>query len=319
MMSIFLILVAGLAVSVNAIDITVTETNINGVEVFPNHYISLDLEKGGELEVEIEFTSQEDLDDVEIRATILSSEDDIEEILPLFDTREDTEYKKTLRLQLPMRLDEDEYRLMVIISDRHSEELSHTYNIFVNSRRHLLAVEDVLLHPFGRVTAGEFILAKVRLENFGQKDEEDIRVVVSIPELDVKALSYINEVEFDDQAETEEMLLVIPECAEAKQYDLDVLVEYNSGRDTLTEQRSVFVRANPDCKVDGDVDAEPAVVVIIQNEGDATGAATADLTEANADEPTSLRKALEVALLVLVVLLVIIGLVIGFMKLKGDE
>ncbi|MBD3318996.1 hypothetical protein GF342_03745 [Candidatus Woesearchaeota archaeon] len=323
LIAVMLLLIAGLAVSAQAFDISITKTEINGVEVFPDNYVSLDLEKGGELELEVEFTALDDLDDVEVRAVILSSEEDIEEVLPLFDVREDTEYKKELTLELPREVDEDEYRIMVIISDR-DDEITETYNIYVNSRRHLLAIEDVILHPFGRVQAGEFVLAKVRLENFGQKDERNARIMVSIPELETQAVTYINEIEFDDQAETEELLLIIPECAEEKQYRMNIVVEYNEGRDHLTEERTIFVRENPACSTDQEDDDEPAVIVLTQDGADnadgteATGAAVADASDSE-ESSWTVRNVLEVALLALVVLLVIVGLLIGFMKLRSDD
>ena len=313
--SILMFILVSLAATVSAIDLEVTKTEINGVEVFPDDFVHLDLQRGDNIEVEIEFVSLDDLEDVEIRTIILSSEEDIEEVLPLFDTREDTEYKKTIALELPREVEEDEYRLMVIISDKDDEELSETYNIFVNSERHNLAIEDVVLQPFGRVVAGEYLLSKVRIENFGQDTENDVRVVISIPELGVQAVSYIDEIDFDDQEETEEMLLRIPQCADAKQYRLNVVVEYNEGRDHVTQEQSIFVDANQNCENNSGSDS-PAVVVIRANDNEASGAAALDTEE---NQPSSTRKALEVVLGVLVVLLLLIALLIGFMKLRRDE
>jgi hypothetical protein len=315
-LSIFLLLVAGLATSVSALDIEITETEINGVEVFPDGFVALDLTKGDEIELQLEFTSLDDLDDVEILATILGSEEDIEEVLPLFDTREDTEYQRTVTLELPNELEQDSYRLLLIISDRDDEELRESFNIFVNSKRHSLAFEDVIVHPFGRVQAGDFLFAKVRLENFGMKDEDDVRVTASIAELGAQATSYIDQIEFEDQEETEEMLLVLPECAEAGQYRMSIVVSYNEGRDHLTTEKSVFVQENPAC-VTEEEDKEPAVVVIKEADNDGAGDVVVD--EAKTSTGTSLRGVLEVVLLALVGLLVIVGLIIGVTKLRSEE
>ena len=142
-----------------------------------------------------------------------------------------------------------------------------------------------------------------------------MRVVISIPELGVQAVSYIDEIDFDDQEETEEMLLRIPQCADAKQYRLNVVVEYNEGRDHVTQEQSIFVDANQNCENNSGSDS-PAVVVIRANDNEASGAAALDTEE---NQPSSTRKALEVVLGVLVVLLLLIALLIGFMKLRRDE
>ena len=64
------------------------------------------------------------------------------------------------------------------------------------------------------------MLATVRVENKGQKDEDDVKVTVSIPALGLSATDYIDEVEEDEEEETEELFIRMPKCAEAGQYEL---------------------------------------------------------------------------------------------------
>jgi hypothetical protein len=84
----------------------------------------------------------------------------------------------------------------------------------------------------------------VRLKNYGQDTENDVKVVVSIPELGVEETSYVNSIDSDEALSTEDMLLRIPANAKAGLYTVDVTAYYNDGDDDTTANYQVSVVAN---------------------------------------------------------------------------
>jgi uncharacterized membrane protein len=301
-------MVATAAAQDSTVPVQIVNAEIDNTDIYPNGKNVLDLERDEEFTLKFEMISSADVDDVEVRAFISGYEySDISDISARagpFDFSKDVTYVKKLTLRLPNDLPVDDYKLRVIVADRFGNERLYRYDLSINSERHDVRVDDVVLSPGSTVEAGQALLATVRLENFGQKDQDDVKVTVSIPQLGVSGSAYIEEVEADETEQTEEMFLRLPKCAEAGQYELHVKAEYNNGRDMSEKTMTVNVLENEACEV-------AAPVVVIEN--------NSTMTEAQPSSPSKVRAALEIVLLVLLALLVIVGLVIGFSRMRAEE
>ena len=177
----------------------------------------------------------------------------VRDITPVFTVEEDNIYKKMLNVQVPDDIEASEpYTIRVECSDTINEE-SMDFTLFINEIRHYIKIFDVLLNPGSRIQAGKPLFVTVRLENLGQKQEEDIKVKVSIPELGVQSVGFIDELVTKIQEETEEFLfeeessgdidlqLRVPEDAKSGDYTLRVDVEYNRGHATLSDTMPLSV------------------------------------------------------------------------------
>src|SRR3989344_2463963 len=91
-------------------------------------------------------------------------------------------------------------------------------------------------------------VASVRIQNTGQKDEKDIQVKVSIPDLGVSATSYLDEIEKeddnDDAKTSEEMFLRIPTDAKTGVYTVKAEGIYDDGDEKVTKEEQVRVVAD---------------------------------------------------------------------------
>lgn len=226
-------------------DITLKDDSINRLSV----------ERGEDYELEIRFTPEQDLDDVEVRAFISGFEfsdiEDISDHTPIFDAEANVTYVKRLDLKIPDDVDEDDYKLRVVISDRFSDEFVANYNFHIDVPRHALKIEDVVFSPGNAVKSGSALLTTVRVENKGEKSQDDVRVTVSIPGLGVTATEYIEEIDDgDEEEETEEIFTRIPKCAKAGNYDVVVDVEYNQRRYKVTERAVITVLEDETCTED---------------------------------------------------------------------
>ncbi|VVB81117.1 Uncharacterised protein [uncultured archaeon] len=298
------------AVAAQTLPLNVEHAQIDNTEILASSVNKLDIERDQDFTLKLEIFASNAAKDVEIRAFISGYEfndaNAISKMLGPFDFAQSTTYIKKMTLTLPDDVDVAQYYLRVVISDRNGEELIYRYTLNVNAPRHMMKVQDIILST-STVQAGQALLASIRLENQGQKDESDVKVVLSIPSLGITATNYIAEVQNDKQEETEEMFLRLPKCAEPGVYDLNVEALYNDGHDKATSSAKVTVLENEACK------PEPAPVVVVQEAQNKTAEVVP------ADSTGKVRSALEIILLVLVALLVIVGLIIGFTRMRGEE
>ncbi len=242
-----------LAGAATALPITLEQVEVDDVALQINAVNRLSLERGEEYQVEVRFTPTENIDDAEVRVFISGYEfndvDDIEDRTPIFDADENVTYVKKLNIRLPNDVDEDDYKLRVIISDRYNDEFTASYNLRIDVPRNSLQIEDVIFSPANAVKSGSALLTTVRIENKGEKDQNDVRVTVSIPGLGISGTDYIEEIEEgDDEEETEEIFLRIPKCAKAGNYDVIVDVEYSQRHRKATETKTISVLEDDSCE-----------------------------------------------------------------------
>jgi uncharacterized membrane protein len=242
-----------LAVSVCALPISIDKVKVDDTIVEPNEVNKLNIERGDELPIDVYFTVSEELEDVEVLAFISGYEynylDPVSDSVGPFSAESEVRYHKKLKLVLNDDFEEDNYKLRIVVADRYGDEVIQSFNLKVDVPRHELKIQDVIFNPELNIKAGSALLAQVRLENKGEKEEDDIKVKVSIPELGVSGVDYIDEIEdTDDSEETEEIYLRIPMCAKPGIYEVKVSAEYANGRSAVTTTKAVNIEENDMCE-----------------------------------------------------------------------
>jgi len=304
-----ILLIAILAGTSIAMPIGLEQVKIDGTNIEDNGQVRLDVQRGQEIEIELTMVPSEDVEDIEIRAFISGYEynnvDEISDSIGPISMDQDVKYKKTLKVTLPEDVEESDYKLRLLFTDRNGEDVMvRNYQIKVDLPRHQIKIADVLFNPSKTVKAGSALLGQVRLENMGEKTEEDVIVKIMIPELGVSATDYVDEIKSGKQEETEELYLRLPENAEAGLYQVQVYVGYNNNHDKVLATGTINVEAKTVAPI-----VEEETTVVVQE------------TAPTVQETTSVswkgavRTGLEIVLLVLVALLVVIGLIIGFTRL----
>src|SRR3989338_2586511 len=246
LLTVFLVGVLMSTVAFAAVSIDEVKVDGDTVTASSTNFI-LDVERGDTLDVKVRVSAPEDHDDVEVEAVVrgIDSSDEVEDISETFDMKTGVTYTKKLSLPLIAKIDQDRYKLRIRVSDRDSATVEQTFELEVDTKRHDVEIRDVVLSPNAEVKAGRALLATVRLWNRGEKDEDGVKVVVSIPQLGVSAADFIDELEKedddDDQATTEEMFLRIPDSAETGEYTLRVEVYFDDGDKKNTKETTIFV------------------------------------------------------------------------------
>lgn len=266
LLGVLIVLFAGLlAVSVQAVPVSLQYVEVDGDEVYSGDTNPTHLDRGQEFEVRVRLDALEDIQNLEITAFISGYEyndyESISDTTHIFDA-EKGYHTAELNLRLPDRVEEDQYKLRVIISDRNGYMLAEDYQLELNPTRVGLKVRDVVFSPQEQVTAGRALLTSVLVKNIGDKDMDSVKVKVSIPALGVSATDYIDEIVSEDSVLSEEIYMRIPKDAETDQYSMKVLVEYDEGFEEVTAQRSVFVEAVEDYKEPAPAEKQRTVITI---------------------------------------------------------
>jgi uncharacterized membrane protein len=259
LMSIVFVLLVGMTmVQATSPDYDIARVEVNGKLVTPSDSTSfVVIDRGETLEVDIWVDGESAgsvADDVRVRAWVGGYEyGEIAKKSDLFKVEPDGSYHRTLYIDIPNDIDADDdgnsenYKLHVELFDSVNEERSE-YTFRIDEKRHDLRVQDVIFRPGLSVEAGEILFSTVRVENMGDKKEEDVQVRVTIPELGVIARDYINElvpednnIEDEESSDEVDLFFRIPKNAEAKDYQATVELIYNRGHSTVSESYLVHV------------------------------------------------------------------------------
>ncbi len=167
----------------------------------------------------------------------------LEDVSHVFDLKAGTKKTVDLELTVPKDISNEKNTLRVFVLDRNSNEIVQKFTFTVESARHSVEINDVYFSPGETVKAGRALLATVVLENYGEKDEEDVVVAVEVPALGIKATEVVKELEADDRKDVPEMFLSIPATAAAGDYEVKVTAKYDK-YETVTKTYTVKVVAN---------------------------------------------------------------------------
>ncbi len=245
-----LVLLVGLVVlsgAVSALNASIDWVKVDGDLMSPGLNEIQDLEKDNEFSVRVNVKALADIDNAEIEAMISGYDhnDRVSDVTPVFDMKANVSYTKKLTLKLPARMQDDQYRLRIYVRDRADDELQSEYFLYVDSVRHSVVIKDVDLDPSNEVEAGRSVRALVNLKNYGQLDEDDVKVEFAIPELGIKALPDYLDIKSGEAETSEELYLRIPVCTEPGQYQGQVKITYNAGDGEQVENVLLNVVESP--------------------------------------------------------------------------
>ena len=306
------------AATASALPITYERVELDDVLLKQDQVTRLDIEKNQKYDVDVLIEAHEDVDDMEIKVFVsgfeYSATERAEDNKGPVDMDAGEVRKFTFEIEFSDEFDQDGYQLRIISMDRDDDTTVGHYPIKIDVPRHSLKIEDVIFYPQTKVNGGEALMTSVRVENNGEKTQEDVKVRINIPDFELGATTYINEIEAGDEKETEEIYLKMPKCGTDGLHAVEIVVDYGEGHYQVIGRSYVNFAQDSSCI------APAATIVETVDEQGQNNAVAVEEDEPTATSNTSkIRKALEILLLVLVVLLVIIGLVIGFTRLGRNK
>ncbi|HLD96992.1 MAG TPA: NEW3 domain-containing protein [Candidatus Nanoarchaeia archaeon] len=259
--------VAGAPSTGSDVPITIDAVEIDSFELSSTHENVRDMERGQDFTVRIKLTAASNAKDVEIRAFVtgfeFSSSEPISDSTSPFDVEKGVSYVKTLKLKLSDRVQEDTYRLRVIVAGRDNDEVSQNYRIKITPTDHEVVIKDLSVNP-GSVQAGRAVLATVRIKNLGDKTENDVKISVSVPELGITATpDFVDSLKSDESATSEEFFFRIEQCVKPGTYDVKAVVTFEEGDKTVVATEQITVMKGDACEAAGGVVPAKSGVKII--------------------------------------------------------
>ena len=240
-------------VSAASVPVNVEKVEINGDEFdVDGNELRGDIVRDDELEIKVKLLAIGDDENLVVKVEIDGldhDEDEAEAETDAFTIKDGRTYYKTLNIKLPQRMDADQYALRIEVSNKRDDKVVVMAMLDVTTPRDAMKIKDVVFSPEGAVKAGRALLTTVRLKNLGERDQDDVKVMVSIPELGISASDYLDEVEAEDSVTSEELYMRIPECAEAKDYTVEVTVEFDEGDEVVSTQETITVIENEVCNI----------------------------------------------------------------------
>ena len=213
----------------DSIGVSIVDVKVNGDSISTSDVLKTQFERDSELDVKVQLQTDSltTAEDVEVAVFLTGNKDKVSETSNPFDVVSGTIYSKSFTLDVPQRLLAREYQLRVFVSSPNSAPVYADYNLLIDPVENSIAIKEVSFSPNDKVTAGRALTSVVRLKNYGQVTEDDVKVVVSIPELGVQEVDYVNDVEEDETVSSEEILLRIPATTKSGTYNVEVSAYYD--------------------------------------------------------------------------------------------
>lgn len=252
------------------------EVKVNGIVADPAQ--SIYVERGQDAIVELYFIGADDFnvnnvevyDGVRVEASIGGYEHGKIEAYTAeaFEVMEGVSYRKVLRFSIPADIEANkDYTLNVRIWNADGEH-SGTFSLRVEPTRHLLSVYEAIISP-QKVEAGKTVFVSAMIENVGDRKEDRATISISIPELGIETVRFLDELinldennnDDDENEQVVDLALDIPENARAGEYDLVIKLGYNRGH-TESEKTYKIVVEGAEEEVATDVVVTPAQTFI---------------------------------------------------------
>ena len=240
------------AFAADNIPLTIESVEVDGFEISESQDNVRNLERGEEFDVKVflkansRISDGDEITDVQVFAFIsgfeFSGTESMSDESRAFDLDAGHSTVKTLTLRLPERADEGSYRLRIVVADRNSETIVDNYRIKIEPTDAEVIIKDFDINPESQVMTGRSILATVRIKNLGDSEEDDIKIRVRIPGLGISSTAdFIDDLQDDESATSEEFYLRIDRCAKPGLYEIVAEVTFDEGDETITEAKTITV------------------------------------------------------------------------------
>jgi hypothetical protein len=234
-----------------------TDVDVNGIDMAKSPVVYV--ERNGNVQVKVDLEALGAVDGVKVKAWIGGYEyGDIKATTSLFDVEAGVTYPVLLAFGIPSDIDASkEYTLHIEAYDK-DNQYEQEYVLRVKEKRHLVEIQDVIFNPGLTVKNTEPLFVVVRLENMGDKKEEDIKVEVSIPALGISQRTYVDELTKTDEDEDEssdstDALYLDLSDVNPGIYKLRVTAEYNKGYDVNGIEYNLVVEGSSPFSTEGSV------------------------------------------------------------------
>lgn len=247
----------------SAVNLAIDSVQINNhdISTASGHSNNYQYDRGEKLNIDVCVKATADVKDAQVEAEIFGyrysnkdSQNKVIDTTDTFDLSSNDTVCHTLNLQIPNYLDQDYYKLRITGADKDGMILEQDYELHIAgvSRSGAVQVKDFTLNPT-EIIAGRAFTALVKVRNFGSDSLSDLKLTVEVPELNIQASEYMNDINSDESKTFEELLLRVPDCTKPGTYDVKMTVEFDQYESTETTGTITVDKSDSLCKGAGAV------------------------------------------------------------------
>lgn len=288
--SLMLLFVVGI-VSANCLEITDVTFEVDGKK---ESGTTIDVKPESNLEVSVKVENicenpDIDLENVFVLATIegIDDSDDLEEESDDFNLNAGRPKKETLRFDIPLEVEDEDYPLTIWVEGRQENDSSirynetNNYNIDVNKEKHDVVIRSAELDN-NALKCSRTTNLDLNMINLGTEDEEGVEIKVTNSELGLNAKTSDIDISSDpfdsDSKYSNSYSIKVAEGQAAGTYPIKVEVTFDEGDEKASKTVDLAVE---DCPVVKEV---KEAVEVVQEPPQTTPAAAADVVEAEVTE-----------------------------------
>lgn len=241
-------LVSLMALSMNAfaaqIPVTVDRVEVEGIglDTTGTTPIREVLDRGDELNVRVRLVGNVSVEDATLTVFISGYKyETISDSVRVHKIDADRAYTEDLTIKLPSDIEDGNYKLRVMLSDKDYETLVQDYDIDIARAEDLLTIDDVVFYDDLVAQPGEALYSIVRVENMGDNDQESVKVTMSAPELGIMTSDYMDTIDAGDSETSTELYVRVPMDTKPGTYDVNVNVEYDKGHESVSKSYTLTV------------------------------------------------------------------------------
>ncbi|MFP4524212.1 MAG: FixG Ig-like domain-containing protein [Candidatus Woesearchaeota archaeon] len=257
------------AVSAQQVPLSIDWVKVNG-DRFDG---TQEFERGEELDIRVSVEALADVEDVQIEAYISGyrygdyERELVSDTSKIFDLRNGSHDKANLDLEVPLKIETEDTKLRIRVSNRNDESFEETYQLDLVGvdKSEALRIKDFTVSPSSNVEAGRALSFKVRAKNYGDRDLDDAYLKVSIPSLGIADDETLDEIEVDETETFEELLLRIPKCTEPGTYTARATLEFDEYEE-ISETMEITVLEGGVCETDEEPAKDKTVVTVPESQ-----------------------------------------------------
>ena len=255
-----LVLIVAVAAYASAVNLNIESVEINNRDVTEamGHTNNYQYHLGDKLDIDVCVRALTDVTNAQIDADIYGYQysvhdtNKVTDSTDTFDLSENDNECHTLNIIIPDRMDKDYYKLRIRVGDRDGVSYEKEYELHISgiARSAAVQIKDFALNP-EEIIAGRAFTTMVKVKNLGNNDLQDLKVTVSIPDLNVKVSEYMDSLDADQSKTFEELLLRVPDCTKPGKYDVEMKVEFDEYEET-SQTGVITVKSGDGCTAGSD-------------------------------------------------------------------
>ena len=226
------------------VPLEITDVLVNGKSVFAFTDEDGDTKKiflDDKLEIEVDLRGTEKDTKLSVEATLRGTKYSDSDITNLFTLGAGQHTTAKLALDVSKKIQPGVYALVIRLDNDKNVQTS-TYYLAIEPSTERVDIVDVLFSPSYEVKAGYTLITNVKLRNYGEYSQRDVKVTVSMPELAkaATASAYLD-IKSEESKTTEDLWFRIPADAKNGEYDVVISVLDEDGEELVSETRKIEV------------------------------------------------------------------------------